>query len=53
MTRELMRQVTGHKLPNGERIHTCQEGREDYKTLKLAGRIVLVAMGIVGGLLIF
>lgn len=53
MTRELMRQVTGHKLPNGERIHTCNEGREDYKVIKLACKIVGVALGIGAGLLVF
>lgn len=52
MTRELMRQVTGHRLPNGHRIHTCAEGREDYKAIKLACRIVGVALGIGLGLLI-
>ena len=53
MTRERLTQVIGHKMPNGERIHNCNEGRQDYKVLKLAGCMVAVAVVIAGGLLVF
>lgn len=53
MTRELTEKAKATISKHALNFRTCSEGREDFVALKLACKIVGVALGIGVGLLVF